>query len=263
MSTKALFFDIDGTLVPFGDREVPVEVVKALARVRTAGVKVFIATGRQMSWVDNLGELEVDGYVTANGAVCLLPDKQTVVYKKCIPESDLLRLMKYSSCSPLSFVIIHSDGAIFATKHIPEVEEARKWLRLPPIPEHPIGRKDCLDVVQLMAFGSTADREDSALFGSVLSDCEPTSWNDLFCDIIPKGSGKEVGISNLLDYFGLPMEESAAFGDGDNDCGMLRACGQGIAMGNGTAAAKQSADFVTTPDREDGILNGLSYLGLL
>ena len=46
MKIKAIFFDIDGTLVPFGDRDVPAEVKKAIKTMRSKGIKVFIATGR-------------------------------------------------------------------------------------------------------------------------------------------------------------------------------------------------------------------------
>ena len=35
MKIKAIFFDIDGTLVPFGDRDVPAEVKKAIKTMRS------------------------------------------------------------------------------------------------------------------------------------------------------------------------------------------------------------------------------------
>ena len=78
MSIKAIFFDIDGTLVPFGDRGIPAEVREAIRQVRADGVKVFIATGRHPEWIDNLGDTEFDGYVTTNGALVLLADKRTL-----------------------------------------------------------------------------------------------------------------------------------------------------------------------------------------
>ncbi len=43
---KAAFFDIDGTLLPFGAEALPASTVDALARLRKNGVKTFIATGR-------------------------------------------------------------------------------------------------------------------------------------------------------------------------------------------------------------------------
>ena len=44
MEIKAIFFDIDGTLVPFGDHRPPQEVIEAITALRARGIKVFVAT---------------------------------------------------------------------------------------------------------------------------------------------------------------------------------------------------------------------------
>ena len=46
---KAIFFDIDGTLVSFKTHEVPRSTIDALDILRKKGIKVFIATGRHYS----------------------------------------------------------------------------------------------------------------------------------------------------------------------------------------------------------------------
>ena len=46
---KAIFFDIDGTLVSFQTHTVPASTRKALQLLREKGIKVFIATGRPKS----------------------------------------------------------------------------------------------------------------------------------------------------------------------------------------------------------------------
>ena len=64
---KAIFFDIDGTLVSFKTHEVPRSTIDALDILRKKGIKVFIATGRHYSSINNLGNLTFDGYITLNG----------------------------------------------------------------------------------------------------------------------------------------------------------------------------------------------------
>lgn len=44
--TKALFFDIDGTLVSFDTHAIPVSTIEALIAAHKKGIKIFIATGR-------------------------------------------------------------------------------------------------------------------------------------------------------------------------------------------------------------------------
>ena len=54
---KAVFFDIDGTLVSFHTHRVSEATRQAIRQLRTQGIKVFIATGRHLQVINNLGDL--------------------------------------------------------------------------------------------------------------------------------------------------------------------------------------------------------------
>jgi len=43
---KALFFDIDGTLVSFDTHAIPETTIEAIAAAKAKGIRIFIATGR-------------------------------------------------------------------------------------------------------------------------------------------------------------------------------------------------------------------------
>ena len=60
---KALFFDIDGTLVSFTTHKIPQTTVDAIAQAKKNGVKIYISTGRPISLITNLGQIEhlIDG----------------------------------------------------------------------------------------------------------------------------------------------------------------------------------------------------------
>ena len=79
---KAIFFDIDGTLVSFRTHRVPQSALDALEAVRRRGIRLFIATGRHYSDLNNIGSLSFDAYVTLNGQYCY--DNRGVIYKNCI-----------------------------------------------------------------------------------------------------------------------------------------------------------------------------------
>lgn len=89
---KAIFLDIDGTLVSFKTHQVPDSAARALKRVREQGVRLFIATGRHYTDLNNLGDLEFDGYITLNGQYCY--DRRGVIHKQHIPMQNLLLLSK-------------------------------------------------------------------------------------------------------------------------------------------------------------------------
>ena len=260
---KALFFDIDGTLVPFGAQEPSAEVIEVLASVRRKGIKVFIATGRHISWIDNLGALETDGFVTANGSLCLEADKKTVIYKHCIPSDDMDRMIDFAAVSDMPIVAIPDDGGIIINKEDENVARIKEMLNMPYVRTAPLDTIRGKEIVQLMAFGSEQARVHSGLFDKVLLGCEATSWNPYFCDIIPKGSDKSVGIDCMLERHGLLLCQTMAFGDGGNDMGMLRHANIVIAMGNAEEQVKSIADYVTTAVDDHGVVNALRHFGLL
>ena len=87
---KALFFDIDGTLVSFKTHEIPVSTIEALTAAKAKGIHIFISTGRPRVIINNLSALQernlIDGYITMNGAYCFVED--TVIYKSPIPTAE-------------------------------------------------------------------------------------------------------------------------------------------------------------------------------
>src|SRR3712207_6974788 len=71
---RALFFDIDGTLVSFSTHRIPDSTVSALEQAKHNGVKIYISTGRPVSLIVNLSQIDslIDGYVSTNGAYCFV-----------------------------------------------------------------------------------------------------------------------------------------------------------------------------------------------
>ena len=68
---KAAFFDIDGTLVSFNTHKIPDSSLDALKRLREAGVRLFIASGRHRASMDKIEPYAdlFDGYVMVNGGL--------------------------------------------------------------------------------------------------------------------------------------------------------------------------------------------------
>lgn len=65
-----------------------------------------------------------------------------------------------------------------------------------------------------------------------------------FVEIMDLGTNKGVALQSLAASLNIPMSETLALGDGGNDVEMLRAAGLGIAVGNGSDAAKDAADII-------------------
>ena len=91
----------------------------------------------------------------------------------------------------------------------------------------------------------------------VLIHCHTTHWNPGFADVNMRGCGKQLGIDCLLQYYGIRLGETLAFGDGGNDISMLRHVAIGVAMGNASDEVKRVADYITNSVDDNGIWNAL------
>ena len=81
--------------------------------------------------------------------------------------------------------------------------------------------------------------------------------------IMDPGHGKAAGVRKVAEILGIEMSEIASFGDSDNDVGMLRECGESVAVANASPAAKETAKYVSSYPHADGVIDGLKRLGLL
>ena len=255
---KAAFFDIDGTLVSFQTHVVSEATVRAIHQLRAQGVKVFIASGRHVLWINNLGDLEVDGYVALNGGYCVTGEGE-VIYRRVIPEEDIRSMLAYQQVEPFPCSCVMDD--VILTNYRNEVVDAvydQLHILNPPI--GPIDGIASKRVYQLIAFFTEAQE---LRIMAHLPHCVATRWHPMFADVVPEGSNKAVGIQHLLAHYGIAPDEAIAFGDGGNDIEMLRYVGTGVAMGNASDEVKAAADFVTTSVDEEGICHALKHFKLL
>ncbi|WP_289856075.1 Cof-type HAD-IIB family hydrolase [uncultured Muribaculum sp.] len=259
---KALFFDIDGTLVSFKTHEVPESTIEALQKAHDRGNKIFISTGRPYQIINNLGPLQqrglIDGYITMNGAYCFIDDN--VLYKSPIPQETVKNVAEISRREGFPTIFVGEKSM----KVCQPDEEVRKifyeFLHVEVLPVATFDEVVDIETYQMTPFFTT-DFEPK--IKPYLNQCELNRWYPTFVDITAKGNTKAHGIKVILDYLHLSVDDAMAFGDGGNDIPMLLAAGTGIAMGNSDDKVKAAADYVTTSVDDNGIANALQRFGLI
>ena len=87
---RAIFLDVDGTLVSFDTHRVPQSAIDALRQVHNSGCKIIIATGRAASDLHEIEEVPFDAVIALNGSDCVLRDG-TSVSKKQISDKNYQR----------------------------------------------------------------------------------------------------------------------------------------------------------------------------
>jgi Cof subfamily protein (haloacid dehalogenase superfamily) len=99
-----------------------------------------------------------------------------------------------------------------------------------------------------------------ALAGRLPADCAGSFSHDNYLEVTRAGVDKAGALATLAGRLRVPLAETAAVGDGQNDLGLLGAVGLPVAMGNATPALKQVATWVVASNDEDGAAAALHRL---
>ena len=258
MTPQAIFFDIDGTLISFKTHSIPNSTKTAIYQLKDKGIKVIISTGRPFGDIDNLDDLEFDGFITANGAVCV--DATGVVFAQhFLSKESLRKIALYLEKNPFPCAFNTTKGN-FSNFVNDKVQTLRELVNVPIPPVKPVSEIIEYDVFQLGVF---IDLKREAELMNILTDCESSRWHPDFTDVYVKNISKATGMDCFLTHFGIGRDFSMAFGDGGNDISMLKHAATGIAMANGTDEVKAAADYVTTSVDEDGIFNALKHFKVI
>ena len=255
---RAVFFDIDGTLISFRNHTMPESTRRALHALREKGIRVYVATGRSkmmMPFMDRY--FSFDAYLTLNGQYCY--GETGVIRKETIDAREIVRLKELISERPFPCLFVEEDG-MFLNYADESVEELCRLIDHPVPPVAPLDRVRENDTLQFVPF--LKDGEEGFL-KAALKYVEMTRSVPYCFDVLPAGGGKDVGMGAVLRRAAIAPEETMAFGDGFNDMGMLSYAGIGVAMGNAHDPVKETADFVTKSVDEDGVIHALRHFGVL
>lgn len=254
---KAVFFDIDGTLLSHTLGGVPPSAQEAISQLRQRNIKLFLATGRHILEIHRLpvGKFSFDGYVTLNGQI-LLNGQGEITGSFPVDPQDTAKLIAIFRQMEVPVQVVER-GRMYLNFVNEQVRFAQKAIST-PVPE--TGSYTGAEVYQFNIYDS--GRIVNPLMAE-LPSCKMSRWNPYAVDIIPKTGGKVAGIRKVLEQWGIAPEEIMAFGDGENDMDMLRFAGVGVAMGNAPDSVKACADYVTGGVDSGGIFSALQRCGLL
>ncbi|MGT2832357.1 Cof-type HAD-IIB family hydrolase [Streptococcus halotolerans] len=279
MAIKAVFFDIDGTLLNDSKR-VEKATVLAIKSLKEQGILVGVATGRGPGFVqpfmDNLG---LDFAVTYNGQYIFTRDK--ILYQNQLPKSLIYRVIRYAGDKKREISLGTASGLVgsglieMGTSTFGQIVSRLVPKKLTKTVENSFKKIIRRIKPQNIDYLKTIMREPVFQIVLVATQGESQKLRDKFpqititrsspysIDLISEGQSKIKGIEKIGDIFDFDLDEVMAFGDSENDMEMLTGVGIGVAMGNGQDKLKSIANYTTDSNNRDGISKALAHHGLI
>lgn len=269
---KALFFDIDGTLVNFQGK-LPDSAKQALQQAKKNGHLIVICSGRSVCQIYPwLIDMNFDGLIAAAGAY--VEYDHQVVYRHHMDKKTVAQVCSLLNEANAAYSA-QAGSRIVVTQECGKRLEKR-FQSLPvakEVSEQVVNGMDIDDRLELRSDIEKFNFFDSRIpIGEIRKrlekDCDVTAMSfnvptDSDGEISANGINKALGIQKFIEHAGITKEDTIAFGDGANDLDMLAYAQVGVAMGNALDEIKKQADYVTTGIDEDGIAHAMSALGLL
>ena len=255
MAGNILFFDFDNTLYSHQTNCVPESAKAALCRLQEAGHILVLATGRGQESLlmmeRELGFLP-ETVILLNGQV--IQQRGITVFERYIALPSMNSIIQTAKSRGLSYGGYCSTG-LLVNAYCERVKAV--WREFgSPLPALHENFEEELALYHGHLYITEAE---AALFAPALEDYV-TNWSHRYLvNLIPKAAGKSQAVRWCLST--MHAGESYAFGDGYNDVDMIQAVDHGIAMGDGFAALKEQAEYVTRTADEGGIALALAHYG--
>lgn len=259
---RAIFFDIDGTLVQSGHKTVPDSTLLALQKAKEGGHLLYINTGRTLAELNDYHfSLPFDGYICGCGTLIYEHGKKT--FKKGLSSTLQKSILEDVKQYHLPFALEGDEYIYFPDKDIPpELEHLFHYFKK-AMPERVTSpAKHPVDFSKLVLF-LTNDSNLPAFQEKYKQELDFIKRDSTFYEVIPKNHSKATGIQKILDAHQMSLDQAIAIGDSSNDISMLSYVPHSVAMGNSDQALFDLVDFITTDIDDDGIYHALEHYNVI
>lgn len=258
---QLIALDIDGTLLNSRHEPLP-STIEAVAAARGRGTVVALVSGRDPHMLRILAErigLELEGLVLIgrNGSIVMDAVTGETLWSAAFPADLLGRLVEHLSAFPQVAASAPAGPRLYSAQpdgHYVRIEAGHNEQELHVVPSlahvpEPLTKvlmSAPAETIQALAGQIAAPFHDELTFAFSAP---------FYYEATLAGVDKGTALLRLCQEAGLDPAATVAFGDQENDLGMLRAAGLGVAMGNAIDSVKEAADVITDDHDSDGIAN--------
>ena len=278
MECKAIFLDMDGTLLN-SEKEVSDYSIKILKEIKQKGIEIILISGRCNKSIEHIvknrinNKDEIIRYIISTDGTMIKDLKENkIIYQSSLNKKLVKELIYKSYDFDTAFYVI-TENDMYKDNRMNKYQiETDKWY----INGEFYNIEDNLKTIDFNNFSKLNEKVNRILFFSMnLDELKEINENILKNDeiqtlfrkdykdfqllLISNKYSKANGIIEMCKYLNIPLKDTIAFGDSDNDIEMLKIAGEGIAMKNAKIDLKTNKVTVFT-NNEDGVAKYLEKM---
>ena len=270
-SPRAVFVDIDGTLCDSRQR-VPDSAVRALSRVREGGHRLFVCTGRSVPEIyPRFIDLGFEGVVAGAGGYAAVGD--TVLLDVRMPAEHVRILTALWEDLDAFYVWQGPDqmgpSAGYLDFFVPRAgTHPEDWIEYAQSITPFIVDIDAGAFTKVTAYVPPSNASMEAVtaalpdgYRAIIGSVGAAGYVPF--EILPTRLSKAVGIKAVCEHIGIPLSDTVAIGDSNNDVEAVACAAVGISIGGGCDDLVAVADIVAPGVSEDGLAWALAAAGLI
>lgn len=253
---KLIATDIDGTLVKESTSEIYPEILEAIRAWTDAGNYFCVASGRQYYSIRHMFAQVADRiiYLAENGAHIRFGEEDILVQnmKREYVEEIMEQLRSYyGECDT---VVSTTNGSFLETRNQEFLDFFVKGYKNKYRVVEDVLAEDA-EIMKIAIYHKESIRElgEKVLIPAwqdkVKTCMAGEEWVDFMDASVDKGNALQV----LQKHLGVTKEETMAFGDNDNDIGLLQAAGESYAVENARDTVKAQAKHICPSYEEKGV----------
>lgn len=273
-AVKLIALDLDGTLFN-SQSQISAHNIDTIKKANEAGATVVISTGRPYSGLpfEQLKGSGIRYAITTNGSAIYEIESGKCLFEEAMDEEIILPILDF-----LLTKDIHMDAFIGGKGYTPVqcVAAGQKLANPPALKHYILNTRVRVDNLPLFIHENHLKVQKMTLNfypeGDIFKDREEVrkylesnpavttvsgGYNNL--EFTRADVNKGVGLQKMAQLLDIPVAQTMAVGDTENDLAIIRAAGFGVAMGNATAAVKSAADYITTSNDEDGVAAAIAH----
>lgn len=255
MSYKLIAADMDGTLLNNAGEITPLTAC-AVNRAIDAGVLFCVSTGRPIQGVDKFKSvlnLRAPA-ITYNGAMIVDTVTHEILFEQGLEREDAKKILELGDKLKTT-MCIWSGNQLYGNVLDERIHDYKKLSGVEPVLAE--------DYDVLLEQGITKilwydERELIEKYQKDMADIDFASVTyctskPVFLEFFNSKVSKARAMEWIGEKFGIKRSEMIAVGDGLNDLPMIEYAGLGVAMENAAQAVKDSAQYITLSNENDGI----------